>query len=294
MSSSASRCPAVQTAAPGIRSLLLQPSIDDDPAGFAALLAKVESERGFRCRSYKTRCLQRRIGVRMRATGVHTFGQYTELLDRQPAEYDRLLDALTINVTRLFRNADAWDVVARGVVPGLLSGSGPIRAWSAGTAHGEEAYTIAALLYEQATTRQQNAAAQITVLGTDVDRGALAAAAVGAYDAPAFLEAPDAFRHRYFSPGFPARVAPELRALTCFAHHDLLADRMPAGEFELIVCRNVLIYFDREAQAELFERFHAALVPGGVLFLGKVETLFGCVRACYEPLDHRHRIFRRL
>ncbi|GJG87689.1 hypothetical protein tb265_28700 [Gemmatimonadetes bacterium T265] len=271
---------------------LLAPAASDDPAGFGALLAKVEEDRFFRCGSYKERCLRRRIAVRMRATGVHTFADYARVLEENAAEYDRLLDALTINVTKLFRNWDAWATLADRVVPTLLAEAGrPVRVWSAGCASGEEAYSVAAV-FHRALERRGESPANVEVLGTDVDRASLAAAAEGVYGEPAFAEVPEEFRARYFTPRFPARVRPELRAIARFAHHDLLRDPAPDGSWDLIVCRNVVIYFDRNSQEALFERFHGALAPRGTLFLGKVETLLGRVRGLYAPIDHRQRIFR--
>ncbi len=279
--------------APVSRPPLLAPPSDEDAPGFAALLEKVEGDRLFRCRSYKERCLRRRIAVRMRATGVHTFADYARVLDADAAEYDRLLDALTINVTKFFRNWDAWNTLAERVLPQLIAeGRRPLRVWSAGTASGEEAYSIAALLHARFAERGELVAGNVEVLGTDVDRASLAAAVAGAYGEPAFDETPAALRTRYFTPGAPARVRAELRAITRFAQHDLLRDPAPAGRWDLIICRNVVIYFDRDSQEALFERFHEALAPGGSLFLGKVETLLGRMRGLYAPVDHRHRIFR--
>ena len=275
-------------------SALAPASEGDDPAGFAALLAKGAADPGCACRSYTERCRRRRIAVRMRATAVHTFADYARVLDHDAAEYDRLLDALTINVTKLFRNWEAWQTLdARVLAPRFGRPGRPFRAWSAGTASGEEAYSLAALLHARATARGEEPVRAVEVLGTDVDRASLRAAVEGVYAEPAFADTPAELRARYFTPGLPARVRPELRALTHFAQHDLLRDPPPAAAWDLIVCRNVVIYFDRESQEALFERFHAALAPGGTLFLGKVETLLGRVRGLYTPLDHRQRLFTR-
>ncbi len=279
------------------------PPEDDDEAGFAALLAQVEREHGFRVGSYKQRCLRRRVAVRMRATGAHTFADYARALAGDAGEYERLLDVLTINVTRLFRDWEAWATLdARVLEPLHARGAAP-RAWSAGCASGEEPYSLAALLHARAERAGTlGDAPPGRVLGTDVDRASLAAAADGSYGEAAFADTPPELRSRYFralpgpaSPGGPlARVAPELRALTTFARHDLLRDPAPDGPWDLIACRNVVIYFDRDSQEALFERFHGALAPGGVLFLGKVETLLGRMRTLFAPVDPRHRIFRRV
>jgi chemotaxis methyl-accepting protein methylase len=274
---------------------VLEPVTVDDPVGFAALCDKIVAERGFRCRSYKERCLIRRIGVRLRATGVHTFDDYMAVLDRDPREWDRLLDALTINVTKFFRNWEVWESMAERVIPMLWERpDDELRVWSAGASSGEEAYSIAALFHRHAEQLGElDRLGRVRILGTDIDRDSLVAAARGTYHETAFADTPPELRERYFSAGYPAEVAPELRALVTFEQRDLLRELPPDGAWHLIACRNVVIYFDRESQEDLFLRFHDALAPGGVLFLGKVETLLGPVRALVTPMVQRDRIFRR-
>jgi len=115
------------------------PLFDDD--GYAALAEKITRERGFGCASYKEKCVRRRIAVRMRARGVHTFEEYGRLLDRDRHEYDLLLDALTINVTKFFRNPETYAAIDREIVPELYARVEPqLRLWSAGCASGEEPY----------------------------------------------------------------------------------------------------------------------------------------------------------
>jgi chemotaxis methyl-accepting protein methylase len=266
----------------------------EDPAGFAALTDKISRERHFRCGSYKEKCLRRRIAVRMRARGVHSFRDYAHVLDADPREYDRLLDALTINVTKLFRNWETYDALARLVVPALWA-LPDVRVWSAGCSSGEEPYSLAALFHRHAASLgQEGRLARVRILGTDIDRESLAAAARGEYQEAAFADTPEAMRRRYFSAALPASVAPELRALVDFERRDLLRESPPPGPHHLITCRNVIIYFDRATQEGLFQRFHAALAPGGFLVLGKVETLLGDARAQFAPVDGRERIFRKL
>jgi chemotaxis methyl-accepting protein methylase len=268
----------------------------DDPAGFAALLDKVERERGLGCRSYKERCLLRRIGTRMRARGAHTFDAYAGILDADAAEYDRLVDALTVNVTKLFRNWEAWASLAEHALPELLArDDAELRAWSAGSSSGDEAYSLAALFRDAAASgAAAGSADRVRVLGTDIDRGSLDAAARAAFPEAAFADTPDALRARHFTGRAPASPVPELRRMVRFERRDLLREPAPPGPWHLIACRNVLIYFDRASQEALLSRFADALVPGGVLFLGKVEMLIGPARARFAPLVQRDRIYRRV
>jgi chemotaxis methyl-accepting protein methylase len=269
--------------------------LSDD--AFLALTAKISADRGFGCASYKDKCLRRRIAVRMRARGVHTYADYARVLDSDLAEYDRLLDALTINVTKLFRNWETYSVLRERVVPMLWALPDPVlHVWSAGCSSGEEPYSLAALFHEHASGLGQSALAErrVQVLGSDIDARSLDAAARGTFEESDFSETPDDLRRRYFAPTPPFTVVPEVRRMVRFERRDLLADAAPPGPHHLICCRNVLIYFDRETQERLFQKFRDVLAPSGFLVLGKVETLLGHARHRFAPLDGRERIFRPL
>jgi len=270
--------------------------VDLPPGDFLALTKKISLERGFGCASYKERCLRRRIAVRMRARGVHTYTDYARILDDDAAEYERLLDALTINVTKLFRNWDAYASLAAQVVPVLWHRQAPaIRVWSAGCSSGDEPYSLAILFHRLAATEGTlPRIGRVNVLGTDIDRQCLAAAARGEFVETDFADTPDDLRRRYFTATAPFGVSQAIRRMVRFERRDLLADGPPPGAHDLIVCRNVLIYFDRDTQERLFEGFYQALAPDGFLMLGKVETLLGRARSRFAPVDARERIFRRL
>lgn len=264
----------------------------DDAPGFAALTAKISGERGFGCANYKEKCLRRRIAVRMRARGVHAFDDYARLLDSDPAEYDKLLDALTINVTKLFRNADTYAAIAHDVLPALWQlPPRELTVWSAGCASGEEPYSLAILFHRHG---ELHGPRRVRIIGTDIDRGSLDAAARGEYQEGAFVEIPPDLRTRYFEGDPPRRVGAETRELVEFRRRDLLREGPPASDMHLVVCRNVLIYFDRDSQERLFRAFHEALAPGGFLVLGKVETLLGPTRQLFQAVNPRERIFRKL
>jgi chemotaxis methyl-accepting protein methylase len=263
---------------------------------FDELTRKISRERGFACASYKEKCLRRRIAVRMRARGVHTYADYARVLDSDTGEYDRLLDALTINVTKLFRNWSVYETIAEQVVPVLWSAAcREIRVWSAGCSSGEEPYSLAILFHRYAALQGQlDRIDRVDVLGTDIDRASLAAAERGQYAEGAFDETPAELRERYFSAKTPFAVSPAVRRTVHFKRVDLLDEFPPqSGGFQLICCRNVLIYFDRDTQERLLARFHDVLAPGGYLVLGKVETLLGPVRSRFAAIDARERIFRR-
>ena len=263
---------------------------------FEELTRKISRDRGFACASYKEKCLRRRIAVRMRARGVHTYADYSRILDNDSGEYDRLLDALTINVTKLFRNASVYEAIAERVIPALWDADAqPIHVWSAGCSSGEEPYSLAILFHRYAALQGQlRAIERVQVIGTDIDRASLASAERGQFNEGAFDETPADLRSHYFSAKAPFTVAPAVRATVRFRRLDLLDEWPPhPGGYQLITCRNVLIYFDRDTQERLLARFHSALAPGGFLVLGKVETLLGPVRSQFAAVEARERIFRR-
>ena len=270
---------------------------DTIDAEFVALMSKISRDKGFGCASYKDKCLRRRIAVRMRARGVHTYADYASVLDADKTEYERLLDALTINVTKLFRNWETYAVIADTIVPTLWAGSIPrINVWSAGCSSGEEPYSLAALFHRHAERAGalRTLADRVHVLGSDIDVRSLAAAEAGAFEEGDFADTPDDLRRRYFSSSAPFTIIPDVRRLVSFERRDLLAQSPPPGMHHLICCRNVLIYFDRTTQESLFEKFHQALAPDGFLVLGKVETLLGAARTRFAAVDGRERVFRPL
>jgi chemotaxis methyl-accepting protein methylase len=259
------------------------------------LKRKIEKDRGFNCQFYKDKCLRRRIAVRMRARGQASFAEYGALLDREPAEYDVLLDTLTINVTKFFRNLETWEAVERMVAPGLFAMTTPqLRVWSAGSSSGEEAYTASILLREWAERNgHARDLARLHVLGTDIDRRSLETAQRGHFPELSLQETPERVRERWFLPGGPPfRIRPEAQRNVAFMRRDLISEPAPR-EQNLIFCRNVVIYFDREIQERLFQGFYEALVPGGFLVLGKVETLVGPARTWFRALSNRERIFQK-
>lgn len=267
-----------------------------DDAEFLELTAKIARERDFRCGSYKEKCVRRRIAVRMRARAVHSYADYARILDSDNVEWDKLMDALTINVTKLFRNWETYSLLADTIVPEVWAAhSDQIRVWSAGCSSGEEPYSLATLFF-RAGERSRRAATpeRVRILGTDIDKRSLDSARAARFDEDAFADTPKEYRDRYFTAGYPASVLPEIKALVALERRDLLLESAPPGGFHVIVCRNVLIYFDRGTQEMLFQRFHDALLPGGMLVLGKVETLLGGIRNKFAAVEARERIYRKL
>ncbi len=263
--------------------------------GFDLLSSKITRETSFRCASYKDKCLRRRIAVRMRARGAPSFLAYARILDADRQEYERLLDALTVNVTKFFRNRTTFETLASVVVPEVWRGDAEIAAWSAGCASGEEAFSLAALFHEHAIASGEEARlGRVRVVGSDIDRASLVAAEQARYRDASFADTPERLLERLFPRVSDSRtVLPSVRTMARFERRDILREPPAAGSFDLIACRNVIIYLGREAQEQLLCSLHRALRPGGFLVMGRVETLLGRPRELFSVVDLRERIFRK-
>ncbi len=266
----------------------------DDAAELRALLQQIEGVTGIRGSGYKERYFRRRLGVRMRRLGLERYGDYAERLRTDPAEYERLVDAIAINVSRFYRNAEAWTLIRTGIVPALFElDEREVRIWSAGTASGEEAYTMAMVLAEHAEeTGRADRLDRFDVLGTDIDTDALSRARRGVYEARALDELPDELRH-WFDPGPPCRVVESLKRWVRFEALDMTMDA-PSGPRQLVLCRNVLIYLEREVQEQVLERVADVVPRDGFLVLGQAEMLVGPARNLFRPVATRERVYRRL
>lgn len=270
--------------------------ISADKRGFGALKRFVYLKAGFDCNRYKERPLKRRVSVRMRSRGAETYGQYLILLKEDPDELSRLLEVLTVNVTKFFRNRDTYMALQEKVLRQLVSDkregeSSTIRAWSAGCSSGEETYSVAILLRELLGSGYGGLTVQIW--GTDFDARSIEKARVGVYSPASLDEMDGSLREKYFTSDGGYRISPEIRKVCEFFEMDLLSEANPLTALDLVLCRNVLIYFSREFQERVFLDFADRLRRGGFLVLGKVETLVGNARRLFETVDGRERIYRR-
>jgi two-component system CheB/CheR fusion protein len=208
-----------------------------------------------------------------------------------PEEFTRLFNTILINVTSFFRDTPHWEYVRDELLPGLVGPPGAmeqIRVWSAGCASGEEAYSISMLLAE---TLGSNAFRErVKIYATDVDDEALNQARRAVYTDHNVESVPSPLIEKYFDRQDDKFVfSKDLRRSVIFGRHDLIQDA-PISRVDLLICRNCLMYFNTEAQARILARFHFALRPGGILFLGKAETLLA-QSSTFDPVDVKRRLF---
>lgn len=255
------------------------------PAQFARITGRLYAHCGIRMREGKESLVRARLAKRLRALRLPHFDAYLAHVESEPdgREFAEMIDVLTTNTTSFLREVAHFDFLRDEVLPGLTA---PIRIWSAGCSSGEEAFTLAMSLHEALAGEQ---ARDARILATDISQRMLATAQAGVYPVSAMAEVPPAWRERYWTrrgDGESARyeAGPSLRRLIRFAPMNLMAKWPMRGPFDAVLCRNVMIYFDKGTQQRLVERFHALLRPGGYLFVGHSESLTG--------LSHRFRYVR--
>jgi two-component system CheB/CheR fusion protein len=266
---------------------------DEDDA-FHRLVDRIRERSAIDFNPYKAATIVRRLRGRMNATGSRTVTDYAALVERDPAEYERLIGSLLIKVTEFFRDPRMWSHLRDRVLPALVEDAWrdgrELRVWSAGCSSGEEAYSLAMTIAEVLDGQPP---LDVRIFATDVDGAAIAFARHGVYPAGALKGVPAPLRSRYFTPsGAGFEVIKSLRSQMVFGEHDLGA-RVPFPRMDLVLCRNVLIYFTPPLQRLALETFGYSLRPDGRLVLGLSET----VAALPDPYDEdnaRLRIYRRL
>ncbi|PPQ34737.1 CheR family methyltransferase [Rhodopila globiformis] len=266
---------------------------ESDEETVRRILAHIRVRLGHDFSQYKRATILRRIARRMQVARKETLVDYYAYLRDNVQEAQALFADFLISVTTFFRDAKAYEVLAREVIPRLFKKGtgGPIRVWVPGCATGEEAYSIAILLLEEAA--RQDLRPEMQVFGSDLDPAALAMAREGRFPATIGADVSEDRLRRFFQhEGDHYRVRRELRDVVLFASHSLLRDP-PFSRLDVISCRNLLIYLDRELQQQVVNTFHYALNPGGFLFLGASETA-DQPSGLFRPLDRDARIFHSI
>jgi chemotaxis protein methyltransferase CheR len=240
---------------------------------FTRVAALLYEHCGIAMRPGKEGLVRARLAKRMRKLSIPDFAAYLELVGKNPAgaEFGEMVDALTTNKTSFLRERAHFDFLRDSVLPSL---GHTVRIWSAGCSSGEEAYTLAMLLLE---SNVSSSARDVRILATDISQRVLTAARTGIYGTDLMSDVPAEWLRRHWTRTADDAYAatPPLRALVKFASLNLMEQWPMRGPFDAIFCRNVMIYFDKQTQQRLVERFWSLLRPGGHLFVGHSESLTG-------------------
>jgi chemotaxis protein methyltransferase CheR len=260
------------------------------------LLNKIKRNKNIDLSQYRSSILERRIRHRLHLTKCATYLDYVMLLNKDPEEYDRMIECLSIKVSEFFRDPKVFDLLGDMVIPQIISekqirGDRKIRAWSCGTAYGQEAHSMAILFCETLGSRIEDF--DIKVLGTDIDKSALEKAPWGSYDRTALRRINSHLLFKYFTRVEDRyMINDKVRSLVSFRYHDVISDNS-IPSMDLVLCRNLLIYFQKELQITVLQNLFTALNPGGFFVLGKTETLPPSMVECFEVVDLRERIYRK-
>jgi two-component system, chemotaxis family, CheB/CheR fusion protein len=277
-----------------------RPQIPHDPGQLSKqevetlqrILAQVHARTGHDFNQYKRSTILRRVERRMQLNGFTTLEAYLDYLRHNANEAQAMFNDILIGVTNFFRDRDSWVALEENVIPALFDtkkSEDGIRVWSIGCATGEEAYSVAILLFEYASNLDFRP--HIQVFASDLDENSIAHAREGLY--PAAIEAdvsPERLERFFTSEGEYYRVKSEIRESVLFTNHNVLRDP-PFTRQDLIACRNVLIYLQREVQDNVFDIFHYALNPGGYLFLGSSESAEHLPER-FNVLNKPHRLYQ--
>jgi chemotaxis protein methyltransferase CheR len=261
--------------APAATSLLAESELT--PAQFTRITDVLHEHAGIRMREGKEGLVRARLTKRLRKLGLPDFDAYLDFVQQDPSrrEFAEMIDALTTNKTSFLREATHFDFLRDTVFPQL---SGPVRIWSAGCSSGEEPYTLAMLCNESFA---DIATRDVRILSTDISHRVLAQAKAGTYPADITSDVPAPWLQKYWTRTQDAsgraqyEAGKSLRRLVHFAKLNLMERWPMQGPFDAILCRNVMIYFDKATQQQLVERYWQLLRPGGHLFVGHSESLTG-------------------
>jgi len=258
---------------------------------FERVKKMVREHSGLDCSGYRDEYLQRRFKIRLTATGVENYGRYIGYLKNHPDEFQNLINDLAINYTMFFRDADVYGYLQKNLLPKILFSSDHVRIWSAGCATGEEPYSLAILIHK--VLGHAIASHSVTLYASDIDKDALAKAEAGVY-----LEKQLGFLDRFSVDRFftregdNCRVNDFLKQIIRFERVDLNTSCIHQN-IDLILCRNVMIYFSKESQQKIHMNFYNSLKEGGYFITGKSEILTGEPARVFRSVDSSVRVYQK-
>lgn len=257
---------------------------------FNVLKRSIERILGIQCGSYKEDYIKRRVLSRMRIRGKEDYREYNSILISDKPEQEALRNALTINVTKFWRDKEVFDIIKSEIIPGILRKRGKARIWSAGCSTGEEPYTLAIIAYDLTRLKPGSA---ITIYATDIDREVLKKAKEGIYDSKSLENLSEGQIRRHFSQLDDGKyeVKQHIKDMVRFSWHDLMSGRPAANYLDMVTCRNVTIYFTEQQKNDLARMFHPALAQGGYYIMGKTEFMARELESLYTPYNALQKIY---
>ncbi|MBQ7774560.1 MAG: protein-glutamate O-methyltransferase CheR [Lachnospiraceae bacterium] len=227
--------------------------------------------------AYKEKQMKRRIDTLIGKHKIEGYDKYVQALKQEKALFEEFVNYITINVSEFYRNTDQWEVLDKQIIPELIGKFGKnLKIWSAACSTGDEPYSLVMALSRHIPLNQ------IKIIATDLDKQVIAKAKVGLYNAKSIAGVPEDLKKKYFTQVGPSyKISDEIKARVEFKEHNLLKDTYPS-DCNLIVCRNVLIYFTEEAKDEVFVKFQKNLKPGGILFIGSTEQIINYREIGYQ------------
>ena len=266
--------------------------------GLYELLEYVKEQRAIDFNAYRPSTIKRRLELRFSASGMPDYASYHNYIRENPKELDLLMDVLTIKVSYFFRNPLVFEVLSNIVLPELLEThrNDVLRIWCAGCARGEEAYSIAILLKE--ITAKEGSSQQIFIIGTDIDKEVLKDAREAVYNSDSLLEVKKRHLDEYFiSKDGLYRVKDEIKSMVSFAYHDVTTLTTPKegifSDYHLILCRNAIIYFDRDLSDRVLKGFAGFIQSNGYLTVGETESLSAHIAGNFQEVMPGIKIFKK-
>jgi len=267
------------------------------------IVAELKAARKIDLSGYRRGTLRRRLAARIARVSDGDPEAYLRRLRTDPGEVNQLISTITIKVSSFFRNPLVFELVAQDILPDIIERKGrgrsrEIRVWSAGCATGEEAYSLSILIHQAMKGKLTDWA--VLVFATDLDAGAIEAGRAGVYARDRLESVELGVLDKYFdAAGDLFRVRPFLRRMVRFSRDDLISPKLSSpsesifGAFDLVFCRNVLIYFSRKVQDEVYRKLYGSLARGGYLVLGDSESLSEEMESKLRTIDPKNRIFRK-
>jgi chemotaxis protein methyltransferase CheR len=262
-----------------------------EKTAFQRIKTMLHEKAGLDCSGYRDEYLRRRFEIRLRATGANSYGKYLIYLRKNPDELNNLLNDLTINFTMFFRDMDVYNYLEHVLLPKLFQTSHNIKIWSAGCATGEEPYSLAILVHKVLKHRIHNY--WVTIIASDIDRDALAKAGKGEFHEKQLSNLDSSTLNEFFTKNQDNYlIKANLKKLIHFEQVDLMTPSLHTN-VDLILCRNVMIYFSRESQQKIHMNFYNSLRNGGYLITGKSEILTGEPATKFISVDNLARVYQK-